>query len=630
MTTIYVPQTRADVEALNTAADRGAVRRVAWGIYSDDSTSSPDDLVREHLLAILGACYPESFVSHSTAALLRPRDGVAFLSGAARAATVRRLPGVVIKRVRAVPSPEIVTVELETLIAPRLSAEPVPARVRMSSPLQAAVEVLSRDARQPERSLPDETVRALIDALPGTDLRRARAFAHRNGLRRQLARFEALVEGLRSARATPVRRAVGLDVYLYHWRVGRLEALAHGEFRFAYDDAWPIPLSGLPRDSEPAFEGKPLPAFFENLLPEGWAEARLRAVHKIARDDLFGLLATTQKYLSNLTLRPDGFDASQLVLDHLDVRLSEIAPRPEQVVPVLETIGQDPDSRRLWLELRRRGAMRLSGVQAKLPVHVERSPHGIRLAIGDLRTTGTHILKLPSTEFAQLVENEWAVMELARRVGLDVPAVRKVRFEEGSPLPSPALLVERFDLPTALDSGSDVFLVEDAASLLGLRREDKYRPSLERVADALRAAGLTTAELGTFLDHVVFSWRVGNGDLHAKNISVLYPVASGRFGAAPSVRAARYSPLYDLVSTRVVLPHDVFALPVNGRRNGLRVRDFAALAGRWGWAEERVSARVGDLGARIQAELPGVLSASGLTEALQERLAKAVRANLPR
>jgi hypothetical protein len=48
-----------------------------------------------------------------------------------------------------------------------------------------------------------------------------------------------------------------------------------------------------------------------------------------------------------------------------------------------------------------------------------------------------------------LVENEWATMELARRIGLASPDVRMVEFEAGSRLKGRALLIERFDIPSA-------------------------------------------------------------------------------------------------------------------------------------------------------------------------------------
>ena len=613
------------------AKRRGSLRQIAPRVYTDDLTRSVVDIVRENLLAILGAAYPDWHVSHSTAATLKPIRDRAFLSGEKPTRRPIKLPGVRVERLPALPYPEVRTIELDQLVATGLTAEPRAATVRVSSPLQTVFECLTVDARQPERSLPETNIRALIEALSETDRLRAAAFAERNGLGSQLERFQRLAGDSRAGVAVKTVQPSALDVFFYHWPVGRLEELSNGEYRFRYDPGWRIPLNPqLPhRGEQVSYEGAGLPAFFENLLPEGWAEARLRATHKIAREDAFGLLETTPKYLSNLTLRPIDFDASGMVLDHVDVRFADVAPDSTRTLNVGDTIQEAPDTRELWLELRRRGATRLSGVQAKLPVHLGVDGDGqLQLSLGHLGNTTTHILKLQSPDFEALVQNEWATMELARRVGLRVADVRMVTFSDHSPLPSPALLVERFDLPTTISAPERIYLLEDAASILGIRREDKYTPSLERVADALQDVGLEPDDLWVFLDHVIFSWLTGNGDLHAKNISVLREIVSGTLGAAPAAGAIRYSPLYDLVNTRLALRDDHFALVLNGRDYRLRVRDFAVLAQRWSGSRGKVRQHIEKIAEGVTTHLDAVLGGSRMTAEHHERFASTVRANV--
>ena len=530
------------------------------------------------------------------------------------------------KRLPALPHPETVVLRLERPIARALSADPFAAEARLISSLQTVFEVLNRDSRQQERSLDDDVVRQLIEDLSETDRRRAESFARRNGLSRELRRFESLS---RPIRQTIPRGSGGLEVYFYHYEVGRLEALPHGEFRFGYHPDWNIELSGLPlRTGGPAYEGADLPAFFDNLLPEGWAEEKLRAVHKIDREDTFGLLRTTPQYLSNLTLRPAGSPSSIVDLDYLETELSKVSNDPDEVISIVETIGEDPETRRLWEELRRRGATRLSGVQAKLPIHLEERDGRLEADLGGLDKTTTHILKLPSPVYAGLVENEWATMELARRVGLRVADVRRVEFQDGSKLRGPALLVERFDLPRSLEGEVRLPLLEDGASLLGLSRTEKYRTSLERVTDALLGVGLDAEDMGRFLDHVCFSWLVGNGDLHAKNSSVLHEIQPGRFGSPPAAGGVRYSPLYDLVNTRVLLPGDLFALPLNGKENNLRLRDFETLAARWGSSRVAVRERLTGLADRILAHVDEVLETASLGDEIAESYRRIVVENV--
>lgn len=628
---IFVAANRRDSKALYNAVRRGRVRRMARGVYTDDLDTPLEALVVEHLLAILGALFPDQYVSYSTAALLHPRNGEAFLSGGGIRHPLR-LPGVTVNRLPELSHPEVRTLELKELIATSLSADRFPGRVRVSSPLQTVFEVLSSDARQPNRTLPEANMRGLIEGLSTSDRVRAERFARRNDLEAEWARFQALSADLDAARSAAVAKPSALELFFYHWRVGRLEELSGREYRFSYDDDWRIALTEhLPvRRGRPAYEGPGLPPFFENLLPEGWAESRLCAFHRLARDNVFGLLKTTQKYLSNLTLRPEGFDASRLVLDELGVRLQDLAPEPAERVAVVEAIGEAPDTRELWLELRRRGATRLSGVQPKLPVHLLADRASIRLELAGVESTSTHILKLRGQDYPELVQNEWATMELARRVELPTPTVRQVAFQEGSAFETPCLLVERFDLPSAAEELEHVVLLEDAASLLGLPREEKYRTSLERVLDALKSAGLDDRGFCTFLGHVIFSWLVGNGDLHAKNISILRRFRPGSLGAAPEPAGIEYSPLYDLLNTGVIIRGDLFALPVNGRANNLRSRDFVSLARRWGWQDEDTTRRIDRVVERLRANLDQVLEASGLSAKSQESYRSIVRSHIER
>jgi len=305
-------------------------------------------------------------------------------------------------------------------------------------------------------------------------------------------------------------------------------------------------------------------------------------------------------------------------LDYLQTEFRSVSNDSHDVISIVETIGEDPDTRRFWEELRKRGATRLSGVQPKLPVHLEERDGQLELDLGGFDRTTTHILKLPSSLHDRLIENEWATMELARRVGLDVAAVRRVEFQDGSKLQGPGLLVERFDLPRSLEGTGLLLLLEDAASLLGLSRIDKYHTSLEKVTEELVDRGLDAESMGGFLDHVSFSWLVGNGDLHAKNLSVLHEIQPGQFGSPPSVVGVRYSPLYDLVNTRVILSGDLFALPLNGKKNNLRIGDFQQLAARWGLGRRVSKERVTDLANRLLAHVDAVLEISSLGDEMTE------------
>ena len=73
-------------------------------------------------------------------------------------------------------------------------------------------------------------------------------------------------------------------------------------------------------------------------------------------------------------------------------------------------------------------------------------------------------------------------------------------------------------------------------------------------------------DLVNFWEQVVFSWIVGNADMHLKNFSLI------------SEKVGKYvlAPTYDQVSTAIVMPEDTdeLALPLNGFQKKLLSMDF--------------------------------------------------------
>jgi serine/threonine-protein kinase HipA len=169
-------------------------------------------------------------------------------------------------------------------------------------------------------------------------------------------------------------------------------------------------------------------------------------------------------------------------------------------------------------------------------------------------------VKLPSARFAFVPENEHAMLELARRVGIEVPPNQLVEIDKIDGLPEQAhtvgkvaLAIERFD---RLADRTRVHM-EDFAQVFGLYPNDKYgHKSYANVASVL------WAEMGQeatyeFVRRVVFSVVIGNADMHLKNWSLLYP----------DRRSPVLSPAYDLVSTLPYLPSDTLGLNFGDSRN---------------------------------------------------------------
>ncbi len=629
---IFIGHSTNANRALRVAATRGRVRQLARRIYSSDFDRDPEIQIRENLLGILGRLLPDWHLSYISAVTLAPVGGLVFVSGPVSNYRRITLPGVTVVRQKDMRYPEIAWIEAPTLIGTTLENDPEVVRVGLSSPLQAVFECLRPARRYKEKQLPNTKLVELARDLSVADRTRAESFATRNELKTELARFTSLLEAADAGDALSIRRPNRLQAFFYGWKIGSLTALGTREFRFEYAADWDVELSRelpLNSDQRASYEGPRLPSFFENLLPEGWTESWLSAAHKIARDDVFGMLTTTSKYLSNITLRSPEFTPSELVFDTHSALLKDVAPRRDVVLRVGDEISEDPESRDLWMALRNQGGVRLSGIQPKLPISMVIKRGRPLLRLGGVRTACGHILKLESAVYPNLIENEWATMDLARRIGMTTPDFRLVEFESRSRLRGRGLLIERFDIPK---EESPLAIVEDVCSRMLLQRSEKYTVSLERVTSALQDAGLPAEANNTglwgFFRHVLFSWIIGNGDLHTKNISIVRWMNPGQLGSSPTSQGVEYSPVYDLLNTRLPLPGDQFALTINGRRDRLRIRDLEVLATRWGGGTDQVRDVAGTMVESVFDQLDDVLEASLMHDSERDRYRRVVEENV--
>jgi serine/threonine-protein kinase HipA len=199
----------------------------------------------------------------------------------------------------------------------------------------------------------------------------------------------------------------------------------------------------------------------------------------------------------------------------------------------------------------------LAGVQLKFSAVMEASG-GLTIPAGGMG--GSWIVKLPSYRFPAVPENEFAMLELARLVGIAVPENRLVPMEDIQGLPEEArapggkaLAVRRFD---RLPGGESVHM-EDFAQVFGQFPDNKYKfHSYANIASVLWAeAG--DAAVWEFVRRLVFSVLIGNADMHLKNWSLLYP----------DRRTPLLSPGYDFVATLPYIPSDTLALSLGGSRS---------------------------------------------------------------
>jgi len=111
--------------------------------------------------------------------------------------------------------------------------------------------------------------------------------------------------------------------------------------------------------------------------------------------------------------------------------------------------------------------------------------------------------------------------------------------------------------------------MEDFCQLDGRLTEDKYRGSYERCGKIIsKYSARPGLDLSELYIRVIFSFAIGNSDMHLKNFSLIE--------TSPGSCEYVLSAAYDMLSTNVVLPADPeqFALTMHGKKQNIRRNDF--------------------------------------------------------
>ena len=341
-----------------------------------------------------------------------------------------------------------------------------------------------------------------------------------------------------------LQKVTALAVYLHGHRIGFINRLAGDRHIFAFEQdyvdnpnrptlslAYKGQAGGLVTAVRPVT--RRLPPFFSNLLPEGHLRSYLSENAGVKPEREFFLIAVLGADLSGAVIvEPENAGHHDHWPHHQDHERG------------------DPQEK---------GVLRfsLAGVQLKFSAVMETTGG---LTVPAHGVGGSWILKLPSTQYPAIPENEYVMLELARAVGIQVPPTRLVPIADIQGLPADvpgmtgqALAVERFDRA----AGGRRIHMEDFAQVFGLYPDNKYGTrSYANIAAVLWAE---TAAEGTyeFVRRVIFSVLIGNGDMPLKNWSLLYP--DGRLPAL--------SPAYDFVSTLPYIPEDTLALSFGGTKS---------------------------------------------------------------
>jgi len=238
---------------------------------------------------------------------------------------------------------------------------------------------------------------------------------------------------------------------------------------------------------------------------------------------------------------PDGATYSRDGLKLLNRNLASLAP--------LEFTAEQQRQE----AISRAGKMSIQGIQLKLSA-VLRITEG-RFEV--VNRGGRYILKPQSLDFSELPENEDVTMRMAAAVGIEVPVHGLLRSVDNSF----TYFIRRFDR-----EGRDRLPLEDFAQLSGESRDTKYDSSMEKVAAGIdQFCTFPALERVKLFERTLFSFLVGNEDMHLKNFSLI-----------TRDEKVELAPAYDLLNTTIALKgaREELALPVKGKKSKLSRNDL--------------------------------------------------------
>jgi len=201
------------------------------------------------------------------------------------------------------------------------------------------------------------------------------------------------------------------------------------------------------------------------------------------------------------------------------------------------------------------------GVQAKLSISLikrtQKESEGRLTVVGALG--GNYIFKPPSDKFPEMPANEHLTMRIAEAYNIQVVPSSLIRLASGEL----SYITKRID---RLGSGEkvhmlDMFQITEAF--------DKYKSSMEKVGKALHLYSENTLlDKIIYFELSLFSFLVGNNDMHLKNFSMI-----------KNTNGWMLAPAYDLLNVSIILPDDKeeLALTLEGKKKKLKNENFVHL-----------------------------------------------------
>ena len=334
-----------------------------------------------------------------------------------------------------------------------------------------------------------------------------------------------------------------LNVHLNRYHVGVLTRLPGNLVTFYFTQAY-LDDPGRPtlswglfdaykrlRAHQPPSTLGRVPPFFANLLPEG--DLRKYIAHRggISKIDDFALLWITG----------DDLPGAVTLHDPLDRALPPpTAGGPDYEVPQNEMLR-----------------FSLAGVQLKFSA-IENAYGGLTIPVQG--RDGQWIAKLPSRHLERVPENEFAMLQFAAAVGIDVPEIKLLDVADIKNLPEEARGIEGLAMATRRfdrRANGERIHIEDFNQIYRQEPREKYdNRSFANIAETVYQA-LGNDGLIAFIHRLVFNIAIANNDMHLKNWSFIY-----RDGRTPTL-----APAYDYICTKVYVNTSETGLAIGRARN---------------------------------------------------------------